>query len=58
MDVGIGSQVDPGGGSGGAKFFVESRYQYIRGDESEDPIEERALRGNTQYISLSGGFRF
>jgi opacity protein-like surface antigen len=58
FDVGIGFQVDLGGGSGGAKFFVESRYQYIRGDEFENPITETKQRGNTQYVSLSGGFRF
>jgi opacity protein-like surface antigen len=58
FDVGVGFQIDLGGGRGGAKFFVESRYQYIRGDEFENPITDTKERGNTQYISVSGGFRF
>ena len=58
FDVGLGFQIDLGGGSGGAKFFVESRYQYIRGDEFDNPITESKQRGNTQYVTVNGGFRF
>ena len=58
FDVGIGFQIDLGGGSGGTKFFIESRYQYIRGDEFENPITDQTERGSTQYVSVTGGFRF
>ena len=56
FNVGLGFQVPLGGGS--AKFFVESRYQYIRGDEFENPITDQKERGNTQNITVVGGFRF
>jgi opacity protein-like surface antigen len=58
VNVGIGFQVDLGGGRGGAKFYVETRYSYIRGDEFENPLTGSPQRGNTQYITLNGGFRF
>jgi hypothetical protein len=58
VNVGVGFQVDLGGGSGGTKFFVEGRYHYVRGDEFDNPITEERERGNIQYVSVSGGFRF
>jgi opacity protein-like surface antigen len=58
FDVGIGFQIDMGGGSGGSKLFVETRYTYVRGDEFDNPITEGKQRGNTQYVTLNGGFRF
>jgi opacity protein-like surface antigen len=56
-NVGVGFQIDLGGGSGGSKFFLEARYHYIRGDEFENPTNETE-RSNTQSVSVSGGFRF